>query len=115
MGRGRRTQPPRPPVGPPATAGEGAARVRELVVKLFARKDGEGVDWSLIAESLFKAAFDVLDRLPEDQKQVIARRVHAGSYDRIAGNASSKTGSPEAVPAPSNAFDLKSSPDGPSK
>jgi hypothetical protein len=34
-------------------------------VKLFDRRDGEGVDRRMLTEILFKAAFDVLDRLPE--------------------------------------------------
>jgi hypothetical protein len=37
-------------------------------------------------ETLFKAAFDVLDRLPDDQRQALARRVYTGAYDRAAGN-----------------------------
>jgi hypothetical protein len=28
-------------------------RVRELVVKLFDRKDGGGLDWRLVGENLF--------------------------------------------------------------
>jgi hypothetical protein len=93
-------------------------------VKLFDRQDGEGVDWCLIGETLFKAAFDVLDRLPADdplkRKHALARRVHAGAYDRISGNpesdfAASKTGPGEGGLSPSNTFDLKSSPEGPGK
>ena len=108
------------PPAPPASAKEGAATVLKATVKLFDRHDGEGVDWRLIGETLFKAAFDVLDRLPEDQKQALARRVHAGSYDRASGNsegdfASSKTDPAGAGPAPSNTFDLKSSPGGPGR
>jgi hypothetical protein len=77
---------------PPANATEGAAAVLKATVKLFDRQDGEGVNWRVIAETLFKAAFDVLDRLPDDQKQAIARRIHAGAYDRMAGNAGSNSG-----------------------
>ena len=46
---------------------------------------GQGVDWRVIAETLFKAAFDGLDRLPEDQKRALALRVHEGAYKRAAG------------------------------
>jgi len=42
--KGRRTTPPRRPVDPPATSAEGAARVRQLTVKLYDRQDGNGVD-----------------------------------------------------------------------
>ena len=115
-----KTTPPRPPAGPPASAKEGAAAVIAAAVKLFDRKDGEGVDKRLLAEILFHAAFDVLDGVPEDQKQRLAGRVHAGAYDRMAGNpiidsAPSKTGSPEAVSAPSNTAGLQSSGPGPEK
>ena len=82
-----RTTSSRPPAGPPANAEAGAALVRDFVVKLYDKQDGQGVAWRTIAETLFRASFDVLDRLPDDQKQAVARRVHAGSYDRIAGNA----------------------------
>ena len=54
----------------------------------------------MIGETLFKAAFDVLDRLPDDQRKRLADRVHAGAYERITGTAetdfaSSKTGLPD--------------------
>jgi hypothetical protein len=99
---------------------EGAARVRGLVMKLFDRQDGDGANWRLCAESLFRVAFEALDRLPDDQKKRLARRVHASAYDRISGNpesdfASSKTGPIEGGQSPSNTFDLKSSPEGPGK
>src|SRR5690242_2306712 len=76
-----------PPPQPPANAAEGAARVRGLVMKLFDRQDGDGANWRLCAESLFRVAFDALDRLPDDQKQALALRVHAGAYERMAGHA----------------------------
>ena len=107
-----------PPPQPPANAAEGAARVRGLVMKLFDRGDGDGANWKLCAESLFRVAFEALDRLPDDQKKALARRIHAAAYDRLSGNpesdfAASKTGPIEGGPSPSNTFDLQSSPEGP--
>src|SRR5438309_11568656 len=75
-----------PPPQPPANAAEGAAGVRGLVMKLFDRQDGDGANWRLCAESLFRVAFEALDRLPDDQKKALAGRVHAGAYDRVSGN-----------------------------
>lgn len=106
--------------GPPASIREGAAAVIKAATKLFDRQDGEGVDRRRLAEILFKAAFETLDRLPEVEKQTLARRVHAGAYDRVSGNSegdfsASKTGPDEGGQSPSNTFALKSSPDGPGK
>src|SRR4051794_3526384 len=114
MPRGRGTPPPPPRPGPPDSIEKGADTVLKATVKLYDRQDGAGVDWRVVAETLFKAAFDVLDRLPDDQKKRLAARVHAGSYDRTAGNpiidsATSKTGPGEGVSGPSNTADLKSS------
>jgi hypothetical protein len=82
----------------------------------------------LLAESLFRVAFEALDRLGDDQKKALAGRVHAGAYDRVSGNpesdprlrgdevfAPSKTGPDGGGLSPSNTFDLKSSPEGPGK
>jgi hypothetical protein len=89
MARGsRRSTAPRP--APPATAAEGAARVRAAVMKLFDRQDGNGANWRLCADSLFRVAFEALDRLPDDQKKALAARVHAAAYDRLSGNAESE-------------------------
>ena len=52
-------------------------------MKLFDRQDGEGVYETSLAEILFTAAFEVLDRLPMDQKEKVARRAHAGAYGRM--------------------------------
>jgi hypothetical protein len=109
-----------PPPAPPANAAEGAARVRGLVMKLFDRQDGEGANWRLCTDSLFRVAFEALDRLPDDQKKALASRVHAGAYDRLSGNsesefAASKTGPSEGGPSASNTVDLKSSPEGPGR
>jgi hypothetical protein len=82
----RRTAPPKRPPGPPASFKDGAAAVLKAAVKLFDRQDGQGVDNRMLAEILFHASFETLDRLPDDQKQAIARRVHAGAYGRMVGN-----------------------------
>jgi hypothetical protein len=105
-----RTQPPRTPPGPPASAKDGAAAVIKAAVKLFDRQDGNGVDKRLLAEILFHAAFQTLDQVAEeDRRKILAGRVHAGSYNRMVGNpegdfSASKTGaSPDADSGPSHA------------
>jgi len=37
----------------------------------------------VIAKTLFRASFDVLDRLPDEVCRAEACRVHEGSYDRM--------------------------------
>lgn len=108
-----RTTPPRPPAAPPADAAEGAAHVRAFMLELFARKDGEAVDWNLVAETLFRASFDLLDKLPDDQRRAVARRVHEGSYRRFMAShdvdsAASNSSPARAQSAPSNTDDSKS-------
>src|ERR1700732_1883249 len=71
----------------PADSEAGAALVRKFAIKLFDRDEGEAANWKLIAETLFKAAFDALDRSPDDASRVaLLRRVHAGSYARLAAD-----------------------------
>lgn len=96
----RRKTTPRAVPSPPADAVAGAALVHQFVVKLFDQRDGNGVNWKLVAETLFKAAFDVLDRLPQDDKRSIARRVHTGAYDRAAGNRVGEADKDKAQPMP---------------
>src|SRR3984893_16096879 len=89
----------------PADAEAGAALVRKFAIKLFNRDEGEATNWKLIAETLFKAAFDALDRSPDDASRVaLLRRVHTGSYDRLttdpaASETQALTGQNEAAPA----------------
>ena len=69
----------------PATAEAGALVVRKFAIKLFDRDEGETANWPLIAETLFKAAFDALDKSPDDRhRTMLLRHIHAGSYDRLA-------------------------------
>ncbi len=104
----RRTQPPRPPAGPPATVEEGAARVRALLVKAFDRNDGTGADWRLMLESLYRAGFKIADdQLEDDARRSIMRRVHEGAEVRLTGgfadgSGASKTDPAGPVSAPSN-------------
>ena len=79
-GRSTAARTPKKPAGVDA----GAALVRKFAIKLFDRDEGEAANWKLIAETLFKAAFDALDRSPDDACRVaLLRRVHAVSYDRM--------------------------------
>lgn len=73
----------------PSTAADAAPLVHKFMVKLFDRDDGEAAPWSMIAATLFKVAFDALDRLPLDNEQTVTllRRVHGSSYDRLVKNA----------------------------
>jgi hypothetical protein len=63
MRRGRSTAAGTPKK--PVDAVAGAALVRKYAIKLFDRDEGEAANWPLIADTLFKAAFDD-DRLPAD-------------------------------------------------
>jgi hypothetical protein len=114
MARFKSTQPPRPPAGPPATAEEGAQRVRALLVKAFDRKDGTGADWRLMLESLYRAGFRIADdQLDDDGRRKIMRRVHEGAEVRLTGGYADGSGASSAdpagpVPAPSNAAELRS-------
>jgi hypothetical protein len=77
----------------PADAEGGALLVRAFAIKLFDREEGEAANWPLIADTLFKAAFDAIDRSPDDaSRALLLRRVNTWSYDRLAVDpASGKT------------------------
>lgn len=79
--RFRTRKPPRKPFTPPANTKAGAAAILRAAVNLYDRQNGGGADRQAMGEALFKAAFEVLDKLPEDQKRQMARRVHADSYN----------------------------------
>jgi hypothetical protein len=71
----------------PADAEAGALLVRKFAIRLFDRDEGEAANWPLIAETLFKAAFDALDDSPDDMRRtMLLRRINAGSYDRLAAD-----------------------------
>ena len=65
----------------------------QIAIRLFDRNEGEAANWPLIAETLFKAAFDALDKSPDDMRRtMLLRHVHAGSYERLAADpATNKT------------------------
>ena len=102
-------RPSKPAYGPPATAADGAARIRALLVTEFDRQDGTGADWLLLLESLFRAGFQIADGRPDDgARRSIMRRVHEGAYNRLteqAGVGTADTAGP-AVP-PLNGAGLK--------
>jgi hypothetical protein len=80
MRKGRAARTPKKP----ADADSGAAFVRKFAIELFDRGEGEAANWPLIAETLFKAAFEALDRSPDDGSRVsLLRRINTGSYDRL--------------------------------
>ena len=71
----------------PADSEAGAVLVRKFAIKLFDRDEGEAANWPLIADTLFKAAFEALDKSPSgDGRTALLRRVNAGSYERLAAD-----------------------------
>jgi hypothetical protein len=92
----------------PTDAEAGAMLVRKFAIKLFDRDEGEAANWRLIADTLFKAAFDALDRSPDDaSRAALLLRVNTGSYDRLAVDPAA--GKPQAMTGRNEAaqFDLK--------
>ena len=86
----------------------GAALVRDFVVKLYNRRNGQGVEWETIAGTLFRASFDVLRELPPPRKQMFADRVHQRSYEAMTDDpAASHSFTLEAESTPSNTGGLK--------
>src|SRR5690349_7684492 len=84
--RKKRSNAPKPASGPPANTEAAALLIREYAVKLYDRQDGKGVDWGVVANALFRAAFDALDQISEDKaKQALAWKVHAGAERRATG------------------------------
>jgi hypothetical protein len=84
-----------PPAVPPASAEAGAALIRAAAIDFYDRHDGSGADWRAVVEALFRAAFDTLDKLPDEACRAVARRVHVGAYERV-------TEGPKGIPAASN-------------
>src|ERR1700730_6877340 len=105
-GRSIAARPPKKPTDAEA----GAVLVRKFAIKLFDRDEGEAANWKLIADTLFKAAFDALDKSPDEARRTaLLRRIKAGSYERLAADPAENktpalTGRNEAVQA-----DLQSS------
>jgi hypothetical protein len=93
----------------PADAEGGAVLVRKFAIKLFDRDEGEAANWPLIADTLFKAAFDALDRSPDDaSRALLLRRVNAGSYERLTADpAGNKTEAPTGQNEGAKPADLK--------
>lgn len=82
---------------PKATDAEtGAIAVRKYMIGLFDREDGRAANWPLIADTLFRAAFEALDEIPEQaQPDKLLQSVHEAAYDRIV-----KNGAESAIAAP---------------
>ena len=66
--------------------------VRKFAIKLFDRDEGEAANWQLIAETLFKAAFDALDKSTDERAARCSCGGSTGSYERLAADpATNKT------------------------
>jgi hypothetical protein len=72
----------------PTDAEAGAAAVRKFMIGLYDREDGRAANWPLIAETLFRAAFEALGEVPDNHPGTdpLLRRVHDGAYNRLVKN-----------------------------
>lgn len=69
----------------PSTVEEGAAWLRAYTIAMFDQGDGRGVDWPVIAQTAFAAAFSVLDEAKGDDRAMkVLRRVEISLYERLA-------------------------------
>jgi hypothetical protein len=92
----------------PITAASGSVFVRDYVLKLFHRDDGEAADRPMIAEALLLVAFHFIDQRPHDPRvRKILRRMMGGVYARLSAIPSDpyKDVGPEPVAALLPAFD----------
>ena len=84
---GARVRRTRAPQRRPETVAEGVAWLRVYAVQLFEREMGREADWPVIAQTMFAAAFSVLDEAKGgDRALSVLRRVEAGLYNRLAHN-----------------------------
>jgi hypothetical protein len=60
--------------------------LRDYAIKLHDKGDGHGADWARVVETAFRVWFLCLD----ERAQTVARRVHDGAYNRLAGSPDSK-------------------------
>jgi hypothetical protein len=94
--RKKRSNAPWPVPGPPANTEAAALLIRQYAVKLYDKQDGNGVDWRVIAEPLFRAGFDALDKITDEEKRkAVATGVHDAAYPRMAGGYAVKDDRPE--------------------
>lgn len=79
----------------PADAKAAAPFVRSYMIGLFEKEDGAAADWSLISETLFRAAFEAVETIPDGARRLsLLRRVHEGSYSRLTGSPVAESGLP---------------------
>lgn len=100
MARGKRST---RSLAPKATDAEtGAMAVRKFMIGLFDREDGRAAKWPLIAETLFRAAFEAIDEIPgQDPPDRLLQSVHEAAYDRIVKNETKDAVAPlDSVPNP---------------
>lgn len=83
-----------------ADAETGAMAVRKFMIGLFDREDGRAANWPLIAETLFRSAFEALEEIPDEaQPDALLKGVHDRVYNRLVGNeAGPGTGPAEVAP-----------------
>lgn len=76
-----------PPPRKPETAAELAPLLLTYAVKQLDRGNGDGADWSVIAEAMLRLGFDALDKRPDDPRtHALLRRIHSGAENRITQN-----------------------------
>lgn len=84
--------------------GEPSVEIRQFVVDLLDRGDGNGVEWRVACEAVFKAGFDMLDRLAAQHKRGLAQRVCISAYTRLNGDGLGDIGGME-IPQPERPVD----------
>ena len=65
-----------------------AVSLRDLTVKLYDKRDGNGADWAAAAIASLRVSFFCLQNLPEGDpnRAAITRRAHDFAYNLMAGS-----------------------------